>query len=453
MKVPFTNIHLHVFYAECAPPNFLRVQFSGIGDILARPLKMVIQNPQARARIWRINKALSFLNRKQRHALGRLISFLNASSQTSQEEVFKLALNAAQKYEDAPRLIALSLDMDFMDNLKPKLNFDTQWHQVKLLKRDYPNSIYPFIGVDPRHRSGQELMTWLTKELALTVKCKETNTDIPIVSGIKLYPAHGFFPFHEGLDDLYAFAEKNNIPLMYHCTRVGSTYIGNSIEALVPDNPSMLMPHESDADAYRKAHNAQESIHKRIKRYKNEGWVKDSKLGDNQRACDLFSHPENYVPIMCKYPKLKICLAHMGGDEEVEYMNISSADYGKVRKQLKKRRHKKDFDELVHIWKVDMDNWAKLIKKLMIEYPCLYTDISSTIAHLGNNNVLANTKKWMNTTDNNNKLLEERILFGTDFFLTEVNKAEKDLYKLIREKLPVRYPKMAGTYNQNYLYK
>ena len=48
----------------------------------------------------------------------------------------------------------------------------------------------------------------------------------------------------------------------------------------------------------------------RISAYKNTN-VKEFK--ENKRICNLFSHPENYLPILDKYPKLRFCFAHLGG--------------------------------------------------------------------------------------------------------------------------------------------
>lgn len=444
MSIHLTNCHMHVFVSECAPPKFLRVNESMLVKFFARPIKWLLESPSARKIIWRLNKRIRFSGRSRRNKLNRIISFLNIGAQKCQKDVFEYSLNIAQNYDSSPQLIAHTLDMDYMDtNSKPIIPFSTQLYEVLELKKYYPDNIFPFVGADPRAKSGEQLVDWIKYYFENGVKSKIKGNLIPFCSGIKLYPAHGFFPFDPNLDDLYKYAEENEIPLMFHCTRVGSQYIGNDIESLIPLEPNMLMPDENNP-AFPKALEAQKEVYSRIDRYYQEDdWIKNSNIGENDFACDLFSHPQNYAPIMCKYPKLKICLAHMGGSEEVENMNLSDSDLqkAKVDKNLKK------------IWKTDPYNWALLIKNMMKEYENFYTDISSTITHLDNEQLVRNISDWLNYPINGaeNKL-GDRILFGTDFFMTEMSKGETKLYGFMRNKLGNWFDKMAKENVEKYLY-
>ncbi|NLF43366.1 MAG: amidohydrolase family protein, partial [Bacteroidales bacterium] len=255
------------------------------------------------------------------------------------------------------------------------------------------------------------------------------NEIVPVFSGIKIYPTLGFFPFDPSLDAFYKYASENNIPLLFHCTRTGSIYIGKQIENLIPRKPEMIFP-ETDKLYHAWAVNAKAEIIARIDRYYEKSWVKNNSKGDNGHACDLFSHPQNYVPILAKYPNLKICLAHMGGGQEVEYMNSFGSASCKADKKLKER------------WEVDNKNWATFIQDIMKIFPTLYTDISSTNTRLGNKDVLTNIKDWLNTDAADGTKLGNRILFGSDYFLTEIDSSEESLYKDIKNSLPDWYEKM-----------
>ena len=122
-----------------------------------------------------------------------------------------------------------------------------------------------------------------------------------------------------------------------------------------------------------------------------------------------FMDPKNYYHVMDEFPDLKICLAHYGGDEEV----LSDKN----------------------------DSWTNEIKRLMIKYPNFYTDISYT---------LYSEKAYpIMDKDIKNNAYGNRILFGTDFYMTEREKKEKELKDGFRyfigeesfEKIAYRNPK------------
>jgi uncharacterized protein len=255
---------------------------------------------------------------------------------------------------------------------------------------------------------------------------------LPFFAGIKLYPALGFFPFDSRLNELYEYAQANRIPVMAHCTRVGSQYIGSNIQALVPVNISGIYPSATD----NRALVAQNNIQARINTYYKNNWILNNRLGNNDRACDLFGHPENYEVLLCNYPDLKICLAHMGGSNEI-YCD-------------------KPEDELKEIWQVDPVKWFERIKAMMVQYPNLYTDISYTLSSFVDKdfnpdaNFLGPLNAFLTAKDNNGNELHHRVLFGTDFFMTEQEMRESELYNVARihlsqywtaftETNPVRY--------------
>lgn len=427
MKTPLTNIHMHIFTSECAPPNFLRVQTSFLLRVLAPLLKPLVENDSTRGFIARVNWLLSLFGRTNRRKIGRYIAFLDVASQYAEADIFRIALKAAKTYDPHPRLVALTLDMDNMDNnSSPVVNYQTQLTQALHLKRLYPDTIFPFISADPRSMAGDELVRYIRKYFETGVRSHRSDAIIPYCAGIKLYPAHGFFPFDLRLEKLYEYAEKEGIPLLFHCTRVGSQYVGNNITALFPPKLDMIMPEVGSPD-HATATVVKHEIYARIERYRNKGWIRNSTLGVNDHACDLFSHPQNYVPVMLRFPKLKICLAHMGGATEVSYMDPDMPD-----KHGKKAALHGKYLRMKETWETDGHNWAKLIQQLMVEHTNLYTDLSYTLADLDNILIQQNNRRWLEIKDLTNKELSARVLFGTDFYMTEAEKGEAKLYELMR---------------------
>lgn len=428
MATHLTNIHIHVFNSECAPENFLRIMSIKFVRKHPKTVKTILEQKNIRKLIWKLNTLLKRKKSKRRSSFAKYIAFLNVGTQRSQSDVYNLAFKVAKTYDPSARIVGLTLDMDHMDNQGkiPEKPLKTQLEEVKQLKRYNPDNFFPFLGVDPRARSGSDLVTWASKFFSTGIKSQRSGKVYPYFSGIKIYPALGYFPFDPRLDELYAYAQKEGIPIMTHCTRGGSQYVGTQIESLIPLKPSMIMPNKNDQRAIK----AQKEIFKGIKKYYDKGWIKNSNIGNNDKACDLFSHPQNYVPVMVKYPNLRICLAHMGGTDEV----INEGD-----------KTQKEIHEMDHY------NFADLIFKLMKEHPNMFTDMSYTLSGLEDKRVRIRLSHWLSLTDKNGKGLEDRVLFGTDFFMTEQEAREYELYELARSYLGNKFDKLARENAVRYL--
>ncbi len=188
--------------------------------------------------------------------------------------------------------------------------------------------------------------------------------------GIKLYPALGFYPFNPKLTGLYDFAVENNIPITVHCDKDGIFYQGQlQREHLLPDNLNL------------------NSIYNHDYRYMAEEKIKDFK--------NNFSNPRNFDEVLSVYPKLKLCFAHFGGTNEIKNSGTTSSD----------------------------SNFHLKIKELLENpsYPNLYTDTSY---------ILSENKKIIDliVNDIKNPVYRNRILFGSDFYMTAWKKKETKLF-------------------------
>jgi predicted TIM-barrel fold metal-dependent hydrolase len=418
MQPPLTNIHTHVFNTECAPDRFLRILPVKFVRNNATGLKKFIDGTIGRSLIKGLSKIYSIIDKNKQTEIDKMVSFLEVGTGISQYEVFAKAFKTGRLYDSSVRIIGLTLNMDHMDSQSSskQKNFVTQLQEVRDIKRYHPANFFPFLCIDPRHHSGKNLVDFVRPYFETGVACN--GIIYPYFSGIKLYPALGFFPFDERLHELYIYAQKNNLPVMTHCTRVGSQYIGDQIEALIPDMPRSIPLLKDGQTAYGR-------IVKRIAAYRAAGWIKNSRNGANDLACDLFGHPDNYIPLLETYPSLRICLAHLGGSSEMKTEPTA---------QVKEIRNKGNDS-----------SWSDQIISLMAIYKNLYTDISYTVSALGDQEVLAKLNTLLSSTD------AERVLFGTDFFMTEQEMHEASLYELAKTKLADHFENITRINTQRYL--
>lgn len=381
---------------------------------MPKTVKFLLDAKVSRKVIGVYSKLTSRKDTNKRSSFDKYVAFLDIAEQRKQLDVFELAYEVGRQYDSRVRIIGLTMNMDFMDNRtsKKQIAYVAQLEGVKDIKRYYPTNFFPFLGVDPRHKSGSDLVSWSRPYFETGLE--KAGKVYPYFSGIKLYPALGFFPFDPKLAELYAYAQSNQLPIVTHVTRVGSQYIGSKITELIPRTPAMMLPAVPNQESL----DAKAAIESRIAQYYAKGWIKDSPGGDNDYACDLFSHPENYIPILEIFPDLKICLAHMGGTNEIATLPDSDPE-----------------SMLKNIRTIDDRLWFDRVLEMMIRYPNLYTDISYTLSDLDKPEILTKIRQLMETPDTKGEPLYKRVLFGTDFFMTEQEKCESDLYKLASEQL------------------
>jgi len=395
----FTNIHNHVFTGKCAPDYFFKMVLPPWADRWAPEIKYFLEKPTMR----RIIKPLAKMRGKRQFL--RYLQFIEVGLENTQEEIFLQMKRAHASLGPDVRFAALTLNMDHMDVLPSShARIEDQLAEIERVRFHYPDMFLPFLAIDPRHKQGMDLRDWVKEKI-------ERRAFL----GIKMYPALGFFPFDAALDPLYAWAEENQVPIMTHCTRQGTFYTG-PMQQVVPDlTPAGLNPDAPEMT----------DIHQRIQRFRNAPFTwKDGKYG-----CNIFLHPQNYEPVLRKYPKLKLCFAHFGGDDEML----------DKPQQLRTRG-------------LDNTNWHTEVKRIMeagdqdgtLLYPNAYTDISYTLHNIEVYDML---RQLIDGS------LGERILFGTDFFMTLKEDPEADLVQRSIDSLGIdRLRKIAASNTDSYLH-
>lgn len=161
------------------------------------------------------------------------------------------------------------------------------------------------------------------------------------LKGVKLYPPQGFSVTDPVLmDQVYPFCVERDLPVMTHCSQGG--------------------------------------VHNRsMDRATTEG----------------FADPETYWPVLRKFPELRLCLAHFGGDRAWDEYFHRSWQEGKEASWL-----------------------AKIIDALRGgEFPNLYTDISYTVFEFSQNIGLLKVLL-------ENPAIRAKVLYGSDFYMAEQEK-------------------------------
>jgi predicted TIM-barrel fold metal-dependent hydrolase len=318
---------------------------------------------------------MRFIGHTPRSHLARYARILETSYQRNQEAIFNIVQGF---YPHGTRFVILPMDMTYMNAGTLRKSLAEQHRELEKLRDRYPDLVVLFAAVDPRHPD----------VVASTIDLLERRG----FRGIKLYPPLGYHPDYPALADLYRYAAERAIPVLSHCSRRGVLYRGKPTAAMLPDPAS--------GGASRK-------------------------LSAKERIIRL-ADPAKFVPVLDAHPKLKLCLAHFGGDEE----------WAKYRKESSRAGN----PEPDRSWLATI---ADLIKSG--RYENLYTDISYTLfaddayVHMLKN-LLADPR------------LRRRVLFGSDFYVVEDAKLEErqtwprirsvlgeDLFRVIAEENPREY--------------
>ncbi len=396
-----TNAHTHIFTGKFAPDYFFKVALPKALHGWADEVKAMLESRGMRWLVRGISRSTGKSN------MQRYLNFIETGMEESQADVFGKLRGSYTALGSDTRFVVLTLNMDYMGLQRSSHpGIEDQLKEVEELRRDYPDTVFPFVCVDPRHKQGQALVDWVAP----------MHRDLRFF-GIKMYPALGYFPCDPRLTELYAWAEANEVPIMTHCTRVGVFYTGRLREVVPNDSAPCL----DTGDPANPVDPELDAINKRLNRFMYNDFT--SGKGQSKYGCNLFLNPRNFIPVLNRFPKLKICFAHFGGDDEI------MGDPKKVR-------------ELG----LDTTNFHTEIKELMMKYEYVYTDISYT---------LFNDKEEVYQpirASINDPVMGGRVLFGTDYYMTLQEAPEVQLWQLCQTKLqPVLFEKIAVTNTNAYL--
>ncbi len=365
-------------------------------------------------------------------------------------------------------------------DLFPERNYIQQIEELEQLSEKYEN-VKPFFAVDPRREYKDH------KNLLDLVKQKLLGSN-PAFVGIKLYAPTGFSPTDPVLmgtnlqEGIYQFCQENKIPITVHCSDTGFACFSQNvrINGLIYSGKELIQ------------------MNNQIHVFKNK--TISRKAGDaiKERATAL-NHPRIWRKVLEKYPELTINFAHFGGSTPLmEFVNyeipehlrsmkmedfeddisnqISKENESFVLSCYEKNRQRMELKKsLTHqvrakLWKVlyndrIIDNWSKAILDIIRDpkFKNAYTDLSC-FSSGGVVDLVINGKAKRifkiehelavfkhNLFDNLPKEIQEKFLYGSDFFFIEFfgPKVEhyikdfkdvfRDDFKLIASENPERF--------------
>lgn len=275
-----------------------------------------------------------------RDKLSSYAYFLKTGNRPSMKDIFDTMV----RYYP-PGTIFTPLMMDFQFGFKGAGGQDdTFLHQMKEiieLKRIYKDTVFPFLAVDPRREGIIELV-------------KQSVGAQKDFHGVKIYPALGYLPGDPVLMDIFGYCEEMGIPVTTHCSRGGINTDFHSIRV----KGTMF-----NGDGY-------EYIDRDVRFLVRSKWKR------------YFNDPRNWVPVLEKYKKLRLNLAHFGGEDE---------------------------------WRLYLSGkkgtWVDKIINLAMRYENVFTDISYTFSY---RDFYPTIKKMIAGP------VGDKILFGSDYYMVEM---------------------------------
>ena len=346
----FYNCHIHTFTKEDVPERFL-------------PLGLVKALNKQRFLTW-LQRFLERINPFTRTDRGDQLSlFLSYYKLNHQSEIFA---QCQKYYPQGTCFSVLSMDMAFMGAGNVRRPYSQQLDELAEMAAACPQ-VLPFIHADARRPGIVELCRHYIEQKGFR--------------GIKIYPPLGYFPYDERLDELYAYCDKHHLPVMAHCSQHDPVYFKGSrrdLDALLAHSRSPI-----------------------------------GKKGKNRRElCSYFTNPANYLPIIEKYPNIRICFSHFG----------SMFFWEQYLEQPELR-----------------PNWFVDIRELIAAYPQFYADISY---------VLSSRKCFpLLKTLLADSTVSGKILFGSDFYVTETQANEYRFSVELRAYLGEDYFKLIAVDN------
>ncbi len=309
-------------------------------------------------------------------------------------------------------------------------DWDIQIKETKKAVVKHPWKLLPMYHYDPRRWRKNPLEPF--KNIA-------TAKEKGLFIGFKMYTALGYRPLDpelKKLDVFYKKCEEEQIPIINHCTPGGSYtherefYASYAIEKgdILPDYihccNNFKEKYEKEVNevdgndirySYHKkvlagiGNDIRYSYHKKVLAGIKKRYRKNLKKCAVKYFQDNFVRPTAWLDVLNKYPNLKLCLAHFGGDEDDD-------DY-------------EDYRDIC-----EYDKWRGEIIKIIKnkKYPNVYTDISYVFFEKKkiDNNKESYRKRFKKALYKNLEI-KDRILFGTDWYLirTEKSGAEEGTYK------------------------
>ncbi len=351
------DVHTHLFTIDDVPRDYLGLRMDIPAEFLQTIQAILDNTPGANV----------FIPSKYRRLLDNMLS--------TPEQLRDKLTRAYSGYEAI--LVVLMMDMRSLGRLN-RHTLDQQINVLESLMVSHPGTLLPFLAVDPNQPDFIEHFKQLF--------ARENR----VFHGVKLYPSLGYLPSHPNLMNIYGLCEDKQIPITTHCS-----------SALVNLRKRALDIEGIDRNGT--------SFKRRVK------------LPSRYSYKHYFNAPSKWIPVLKRFPSLKLNLAHFGGAKAWE-------EYGKGSNGTREGR------------------WINTILSFLNTYRNVYSDFSYTMY---DNSA---TELLLQGLDNG-WIPEEKVLYGSDFFLIENEGTQKVLFDRFRSKIgEVRFSQMSKDNNMRFLF-
>jgi predicted TIM-barrel fold metal-dependent hydrolase len=430
-------------------------------------------------RIWKVLGKLPGPETKELAA-----RYLNIGRYAFHQQQTTIVSKLKGQYPKGTGFVVLPMDMEYMNAGKTKTRYRDQMEELKDIKENNEKTIFPFVFADPRrmvpvkdeinYQPGDKpYFEWDLVNGSIVLKdCfMKDYLEVHRFSGIKIYPALGYYPFDARLLPLWKYCADHQVPILTHCIRGTIFYRGRKKqewnrhqvfrqamgkeETVTTNRPKGKLGKNAKEDGYPEGEiveTEKTTLYEPLvlAEFKNvefsynfthpmnylclleeellRGLITDELQRDpGSRLGLLFGYrgPENAMEHNLR--NLKICMGHFGGDDEwrryfeKDRYNFSSQlskypDHG-IR-FFKTINNDPSLGKPEQLWKYT--DWYSIICSMILQYPNVYADISY-ILH-DDADILPLLKQTLL-----NPGLREKVLYGTDFFVVRNHKSDKNM--------------------------
>ncbi|MBN2891053.1 MAG: amidohydrolase family protein [Bacteroidales bacterium] len=326
------DVHAHIFNKDYIPDKYfgIRIPFLVNVDFLMQ-----------------LESLMDLISLDEDDKLSNYAYFIDLVAKKSMGEIADLLISSCP-----PNSIFCPLMMDFKPGIYGAVNKDIfdQLNEMKTIRDKHPSKFLPFVAISPNNKAHLEVF-----EKAFS---KDYN-----FFGVKIYPSLGYLPSHPNLMKIYEICEHYDIPVTTHS---GSGTVHAS------KNKFKLNYYDIDEEGKLILETERKNFYfkKQFEKY--------------------FNDPKKWEPVLRTFPKLRLNLAHFGGDSEWD----------------KKTRNDKE--------------WTFSTINLMERFPNVYSDVSYIIHIPEMHSKFIELFKL-------NKWVADRTLFGTDFYMISIEGHFKEI--------------------------
>ncbi len=185
------------------------------------------------------------------------------------------AVNILDGYTGRPFVNSiLMMDLATGWDMHPDKSLSMQIDEIKEISKN--RAVLPFLSVDPRRAELSD-----PNENLYSLFLKAFSDPATSYFGVKCYPSLGYFPSDTRLDPIFQICEEKNIPVLSHCG-------GETVSTF--DKVIKIRNEQGDIDFHIPGSNRTE-------------------------RCRYLNEPDAWIPVLNKYKRLKLNLAHFGGDD------------------------------------------------------------------------------------------------------------------------------------------